>query len=112
MSLKVTPLEDKQPNEKLPYTLDLSPINTFGDGTETIASVAWIIYDDNDDPASAVDLSSTMIPSSADSFSGTSITNYVQSGTSGHSYILRALVTCSSGSVYEVEGRIKVKEIG
>jgi hypothetical protein len=110
--MTVTPLADKQPREILPYTLDLSPINTFGDGTETIASVAWTIYDDSDDPASSTDLASTMIPSSTDSFSGATITNYVQLGTDGHSYILRALVTCSSGSVYEVEGRIKVKEIG
>jgi hypothetical protein len=110
--IKVATLEEKQPAEILSYTLDLSPINVFGDGTETISSLAWTIYDDADDPATATDLSATMIVAGKSSFTGYYITNQVKLGTAGKSYILRCLVTCSSGTVYEVEGRIKVKEIG
>ena len=110
MSLKVSTLAEKQPAEILPFSLDLSNISTFGDGTEAVASVAWSIYNDSDLPGSFTDLASTMV--AANSFSGNIITCRVQSGTDGETYILRALVTCSSGNIYEVEGRFRVREVG
>ena len=110
MSISVSTLPEKQPAEVLPFTLNLDPISTFADGTETISSVAWSIYNDTDAPGSFTDLSGTM--KAGDSFSGNDITCRVQSGTDGNTYILRALVTCTSGNIYEVEGRFRVKENG
>lgn len=110
MSIAVTSLPEKQPAEILPFSLDLSNISVFGDGTETIASVAWTIYNDADAPATATDLAATL--KAGDSFSGNVITCRMQGGTDGLTYILRALVTCSSGNIYEVEGRVRVREIG
>ena len=110
MSISVSTLSDKQPAEIVPYSMDLTNISPFGNGLETIASVSWSIYNDEDDPGSFTDLSGTMKYS--DSFSGTEIVCQVQGGTAGETYILRALVTCSSGNIYEVEGRFRVKEIG
>ena len=110
MSLSVSTLPEKQPAEIVPFSMDLSNINVFGDGTETIASLVWSIYNDSDAPGAFTDLASTM--KVADSFSGNIITCRVQSGTDGQTYILRCLVTCSSGNIYEVEGRFRVREVG
>jgi len=110
MSISVSTLPEKQPAECVPFTISLDPINVFSDGTETISSVAWSIYSDSDAPGSFTDLSSTM--KAGDSFSGTNVTCRVQGGTDGTTYIARALVTCASGNIYEVEGRFRVKEIG
>lgn len=110
MSLTITPLEEKDYREILPYTFDLTPINTFGDATETIASVVWAVYNDTDAADSYTDLSSTMLVSAGDSFDNTlhTVTRLVQSGTKDTTYILSALITCSSGCKYLVLGRFKV----
>jgi hypothetical protein len=110
MSLSVSTLPEKQPSEIVPFSIDLANISTFGDGTETIASVAWSIYNDTDEPGSFTDLSGTM--KYGESFTGIVITCQVQGGVDGQTYILRALVTCSSGDIYEVDGRFRVKEVG
>lgn len=110
MSLSVSTLPEKQPAEIVPFSMDLSNINVFGDGTETIASLDADIYNDSDAPGSYTDLSATML--AATSYSGNILTARVQGGTDGQTYILRVLVTCSSGNIYEVEGRFRVREVG
>jgi hypothetical protein len=110
MSLKVVSLPDKQPSEKPAYAMDISPISVFGDGTEVISSVATVVYNDVDDPATFTDL--TTMHTDATVFVGTVITTFVSGGTDGQSYILRHLITGVLGGIYEVEGRIHVKEIG
>jgi hypothetical protein len=110
MSLKVVALPDKQPAEKPAYSMDISPISVFGDGTDTIASVVTSVYDDTDAPATFTDMASMHLDATA--FSGTVITTFVSGGTDGHSYILRHLITSAATGIYEVEGRIHVKEIG
>ena len=110
MSMKIVTLEEKDPEEIHPYSLDLSPVSYIGDGTQTISSVAWAVYDDANDAASYTDLASTMVVSS--SYSGNVVTCLVQLGTAGTTYILRALVTCSGGAKVLTAGRFKVRENG
>ena len=109
MSLQLADLHDKDPGETVPYSLDLSRINTFADDSESITSVAWATYLDSDDPAAYTDLPAMRVD---DSFSGDVVSCRVSGGTAGLSYILRAYVTCISGSVYKVAGRFKVKYLG
>jgi hypothetical protein len=109
MSISVVTLPEKQPSEIVPFTINLDPINVFADGTEAIASVAWSIYDDSDTPGAFTDIPSMK---AGDSFLGTYITCRTSGGTDGYTYIIRALVTCNSGNIYEVEGRFRVKEVG
>jgi hypothetical protein len=109
MSISVVNLPEKQPAEIVPFSMNLDTINVFADGSEVISSVAWSVYLDSDAPGSFTDLTAMK---TADSFSGTVITCRVNGGTDGVTYIARALVTCTSGNIYEVEGRFRVKEYG
>lgn len=109
MSLQVTALEPKTPNETVPYKFNLSPISTFADSSETVSSVAWYVYDDDNDPSSITDLTAMKGTSSS---TADTVTCIVTGGTSGKTYILRALVTSTGGSVYEIDGRFSVKANG
>lgn len=111
MSVKnIVTLEDKDPEEIHPYSLDCTPISYIGDGSQVISSVVWRIYNDEDSPSSYTDLSGTMKVS--DSFSGNVVTCLVQGGTDGETYIIGAYITCSNGAKPLVLGRFRVKEVG
>lgn len=109
MSLEVITLEPKQPWETLTYVFNLK---RSVPSTETYSSVAFAIYDDDNDPASPTDLASTMILGVAYSTANRSVSAQVTGGTSGKTYVLRYRLLCASGNGYEGEGRISVEEVG
>jgi hypothetical protein len=109
MSLQTVQLEPKQPWEIVSYVFNLSKSVP---STEVFSSVAFVCYNDADNPASFTDLSSAMIAAVSYDTSARTVTAQTQAGTDGETYILRYRLQCSSGDRYEGEGRFKVTERG
>lgn len=109
--LKLVELEEKDADEIIPYAFNLKKYTAFsGTGAEVIASVAWAVALSTDDAASYTDIPSMRY---ASSYSNTTkvVQCDIQGGTEGKAYILRGVVTCSSGRKYLVAGKFKVKEL-
>ena len=105
-TIPIVVFPDIQPWEKLPYVFDVTDAIPQ---TETIDSVAFAIYNEDDDDSSPTDLASTMLRAS-DFTTPTLIEADVQAATKNITYRIRGRITCSSGNGYEVEGRFRCVE--
>jgi hypothetical protein len=91
----------KQPNEIIPISIDYVDVL---DTNETIAALSVKVYD-----PSLSDLTSTML--FASSIDDTLCKASLQSGTSGNEYKVTFKVTTNTGSIYEEEVFMKVREV-
>ena len=106
--MKIVTLEDKDPWEIVPYQFDLSRNTAFSVNGDVIASLAFGIYTQGDDPSNPTLITAMVY---ATSWSGNVIQCDTGSGTDTvGTYILRGRVTCVSGRRYEAWGKFKVKE--
>jgi hypothetical protein len=107
-------LPDKEPWEIVGYRFDWSKYNVISDATDTIASIAFVVYADGDNAESPTALTAMVY---ATDFSATAFWSQCDVGqtavndTEG-TYVLRARITCTSGRRYEEQARFRVKETG
>lgn len=106
MQPQIVDVDGKLPGEDVGYVIDWS--RDIPD-TETLNAFAWNIYDASSPTVSVYsamnggyDLSDANRTSEVD----------VKAGTDGHTYLVLAQVSCSSGRIYQKVLRLKVTALG
>jgi len=109
-TLQVTTLQELQTWEKVLYTLPFIKTIHVADPPDTISSVAFAVFDEENDPDFLTDLSATHIW--LEDFDSTEQeVNCGIYGSSEGTYRLRARVQMTSGARYENDYRFRVREI-
>jgi hypothetical protein len=107
-TLQVTEIQEKQPWEKILYTLPF--IKTIPTD-DVISSVAFAVFNETDDPDFATDLSGTMIWEEDFDTDTSEVNCGVAAGTDGKTYRLRVRVVCTSAARFENDYRFLVREV-
>jgi len=111
MSLTITDLEDKHPNEIVPYELSLRKNSAFMKQGEVLdQDASWYVYDTDD---LTTNLSGTMVYAYDYDATNHVLKADIQGGTNGQIYYLVGLATISAtGRKYVVIGRFRVTNKG
>ena len=111
MSLQKVTLPELEKGEIAAFRLNLAKWTMFADSLETLASVVFEIY-----LASEADDSYTPIPTmlydagsvTSNSMVQCNVTTDVAAAVKDTSYVIKAVMTCSSGHKYIAKGKFKV----